>query len=93
MAKGRILISGPQVEAKAKFAADFPVPPRGEHLWMMMAMFRIADPKAERFHLDFENLLTIEGPGCYVCEQTLREAGGRPCPGDPTGRLPRRDRG
>lgn len=40
----------------------------GEHLWIAMAMYRVDPTKKEHF-LDTENLLTIEGPGCYWCEQ------------------------
>jgi hypothetical protein len=60
----------------------------GEHLWTMFAVFRIAhpetatDPGVNKF-LDLENLLTIMGPGCYICEQMYSpEVAASPCPGD-----------
>lgn len=63
----------------------------GEHEWIVMAVFRIADPSRtmdpdEKTFLDTENLLSIDRPGCYVCEQPYSPAlAARPCPGDPSG--------
>jgi len=73
---------GIKAEARHKFHADFPAPTPGEHLWIMMAMFRVT-PTSKAFHLDLENLLTIEGPGCFLCERTFAAAGDEPCPGVP----------
>ena len=40
--------------------------------------------------LDVENLLTVEGPGCYVCEEQYSpELAVRPCTGDPSGMMER----
>jgi hypothetical protein len=41
----------------------------------MIAMYRISDPAAtqrrgEDVLLDLETLITIDGPGCWKCEQT-----------------------
>lgn len=48
-------------------------PRTGDHLWNVIAMFRInpaaaADPTATPM-LDGENLLSILGPGCFYCEE------------------------
>jgi hypothetical protein len=47
-------------------------PHSAEHLWVVLPMYRV-DPKnltdGETGYLDRENLLTIEGPGCYYCEK------------------------
>jgi len=72
---------GIKVEAGHKFHADFPAPKLGEHLWIMMAMFRVT-PTNQAFHLDLENLLTIEGPGCFLCERTFAEARNEACKGE-----------
>lgn len=59
-------------------------PGPGRHLWTMLAVWSVADPTAAQdptatIHLDRENLLTIEGPGCFKCEEpyTPRLAGRR----------------
>lgn len=54
----------------------------GKHLWVVMSVFRVS-PGLKRFDLDRENLLTIEGPGCYWCEQPWTEELSRqPCGGE-----------
>lgn len=78
--------TGQRIEVRHKYNVEIPKPKPGEHLWVAMVIFRLSDPGAERFHLDHENLVTVEGPGCYICEQTWSMVKGRPCPGDPTGR-------
>lgn len=61
----------------------------GEHLWAMFAVFRIRNPEsvmdpAVPKYMDLENLLTVEGPGCYKCEQYYKPAvAALPCPGEP----------
>lgn len=61
----------------------------GEHLWTMVAVWRIVDPAsafdpAQEKYLDTENLLSLDGPGCFVCEEPYTpERAARPCPGDP----------
>lgn len=61
----------------------------GEHLWIMLNTYRCYDP-ASTFdpgvskYLDMENLLSINGPGCYMCETPWSaELEAQPCPGDP----------
>lgn len=60
-----------------------------QHLWILLGVFRVnpAVIGSGEVHLDSENLLTIEGPGCFLCEQTYTPAtAALPCPGDPSGR-------
>lgn len=62
------------------------IPPQrdGEHLWLVMAVFRAGDPTKGQFNLDTEALLTIEGPGCYYCEEPWRSGlEHRRCKGEP----------
>ncbi len=51
-------------------AADRP----GEHLWVMVAAWLIADPASARDPdalklMDAENLVQFNGPGCFKCER------------------------
>lgn len=51
-------------------AADRP----GEHLWVMVAAWIIADPASARDPdvvklMDRENLVQFNGPGCFKCEK------------------------
>jgi hypothetical protein len=59
--------------------ADVP----GRHLWVITGMWLIADPsQRENVQLDSENLLTVQGPGCFKCEQPYsRQLARRPCRG------------
>jgi hypothetical protein len=46
----------------------------GEHLWIMVGAWHIADPAAARDPdvpqlMDAENLLSFQGPGCLKCER------------------------
>lgn len=78
--------TGLKVEAAQRFHTTIPTPAPGQHLWATFGVWRVADPAATRFHLDLENLLTLEGPGCFLCEQQYTpELAARPCPGDPNG--------
>lgn len=56
-------------EALPKYRADVPRPPLGAHLWAYSAVFRVSDPANARVILDTDNLVTIDGPGCYWCEK------------------------
>jgi hypothetical protein len=40
----------------------------GKHHWVAIALYNLSDPGAARLNLDTENLMTIEGPGCFKCE-------------------------
>lgn len=74
----------------ARAYGGLPEPKPGEHLWTVLASFYIADPAsafdpAVEKTLDAENMLSLSGPGCLVCEQTYTPAtAGQPCPGEPT---------
>jgi hypothetical protein len=62
-------------EATDKFNNDLVDPGRGKHLWTVMALYRVTDPAVSldphgQIHMDRENLLTIEGVGCFKCEKT-----------------------
>jgi hypothetical protein len=62
---------------------------RRAHLWTIMVAFRV-DPErmtdpTETPMLDGENLLTLQGPGCFYCEAAYTPVlAGRRCTGDPT---------
>ena len=73
-------------EAVSKYhVQDLPKAPAGQHQWITLAMYRTNNPDADQQNLDMENLLSIEGPGCFVCEQPYsREVAARPCPGEPS---------
>jgi hypothetical protein len=57
----------------------------GEHLWIVTACWKVADPekhRGEAMHLDRENILQIAGPGCFKCEQPYsRRIAAKPCYG------------
>ena len=66
--------SGIKQEVTDKVYHPLVDPGRGKHLWTIIVMYAVADPRvvadpSGQFLLDRENLLTIEGPGCYKCEQ------------------------
>lgn len=81
----RVTPLGQRMEVRHKYHADFPMPGPGEHLWVVTGAWRVADPSSSGLILDHENLLSVEGPGCFVCEQVWSEqVAARPCPGDPS---------
>jgi hypothetical protein len=54
----------------------------GTHLWVYVAAWAAADPRAAEAHLDSENLVSITGPGCFKCEQPFSNRLARkPCRG------------
>jgi hypothetical protein len=55
----------------------------GRHFWMILAMFRVANPAREEFILDRESVVTVDGPSCLHCEQPWSPTMGAKCPGDP----------
>lgn len=74
--------TGLRIEAGHLAHADLPTVVQGQHVWVMVGMWRLADPAAEQHFLDTENLLTLEGPGCWACEQAYTPAIARTlCPG------------
>src|SRR5215207_9643061 len=72
-AAGRAVAGGLRQQAVHKYQNDVMANVKsGEHLWTVFAVFQLLNPgKAaeDGVVLDLENLLTIEGPGCFVCEQ------------------------
>jgi len=65
---------GIKQEGRDKAGADLTDPGRGKHLWTVMALYRITNPAVSQdpggqILMDRENLLTIEGPGCFKCEK------------------------
>lgn len=73
------------VDAKKRHLPGLNAEP-GKHLFIIATCFRVANPAAddEPFLLDTENLLSAEGPACWVCEQLWTPGmQDTPCPGDP----------
>lgn len=57
-------------------------PRSGDHLWIILTMYRWGGPAVELPVLDTENLLSVQGPGCYYCEQPYSQRiYKRRCPG------------
>lgn len=88
--RGRAYTAGPAMAVPdTKTHGAIPPPKPGEHFWVMTAVWGIADPATAfdpgvQKHLDLENLITIEGPGCFICEDVYTaELAARPCPGEP----------
>jgi len=48
-------------------------PRTGAHLWTIITMYRWGGPHIERPTLDHENMLALEGPGCYYCSEPYSE--------------------
>ena len=81
----RVTSLGQRMEVAHKHHADFPMPGPGVHLWVVTGAWLVAEPTSARLILDHENLLSIEGPGCLVCEQIWSpEIAAQACPGDPS---------
>ena len=73
-----------RIEIIGKHHAKIPKTGFGEHLWTIIGMWRVRPDASKRYELDHENLLTIEGPGCFHCEQKWTpELAKQPCPGRP----------
>lgn len=56
---------------------------KGRHLWCFFGVWQVANPAASAQNFDVENLLTVEGPGCWWCEQQWKPTIGSKCPGEP----------
>lgn len=69
----RKISGGPKAEASGRLHSDLPPQIAGRHLWIYLSMFRCARPGASRVDLDMENLLSIEGPCCYWCEEAYSD--------------------
>ena len=76
--------TGLKIEARHKYGAAIPTPKPGQHLWIVTGCWQVVDPTADRFELDVETLLTVDGPGCWVCEEIWTpELAAKPCQGEP----------
>lgn len=74
--------TGHYVSAANKHGAQPPAYQEGQHLWVFIGVWRVTDPASRKQVFDTENMITIEGPGCYWCEKHYDEAADT-CPGDP----------
>ena len=82
----RVQSLGVIVPAGHRHHRPMPEPISGEHLWVVVGAWVSREPGAQNLLLDAENLLTIEGPACYVCEELYTPSvASRPCAGDPAG--------
>ena len=83
----KVEVTGERLDAVARGDALDDVKP-GEHLWVSMVVFRVADParwETEQQHMDAENMIHVTPPGCYVCEQVYSPlAAAQRCPGEPS---------
>lgn len=78
------IIRGGNIMQQGGHKAHAKVPePNGRHLWIFVGMWQVSNPAASHQNFDVENLLTVEGPGCYWCEQTWVPTIGSKCPGEP----------
>lgn len=84
----KITATGPRVEVVHKLGQAIPDAKSGEHVWIVMGVWKAnssAIAEGMTLHLDTENLLNLDGPLCYVCEQAWSaDLAAVPCPGDPT---------
>lgn len=65
--------AGPKCEAKPFHNQPIPAKVAGEHLWIMTGLWRV-NPTRDQVHLDMENLISVDGPGCFWCEETYSPA-------------------
>lgn len=75
------MVTGTDVYFEAK-PAEMP-PFQGQHMWVVAAAFRVVPEPGKSYDLDMENLLTVDGPGCWYCERRWSPLiASIPCPGD-----------
>jgi hypothetical protein len=73
---------GVRVEATEKAHAGITDPGPGLHLWIVVSSYRVVPVEAGRYELDHENLLSVDGPGCFKCERSWSpEVAAAPCDG------------
>lgn len=73
--------TGITIESKHKHHKQMTDPGQGKHLWTVVGCWSV-QPGKTGYNLDIENLLTIEGPGCFKCEQPYTsELAAEPCKG------------
>lgn len=62
-------------------------PRSGEHCWIEIVAYRVFPERWSKDQLpvlDQENLVSIQGPGCFYCEEPYTERlAKRRCPGGP----------
>lgn len=78
--------TGVKAEAIQHYKAEPPKQVKGEHLWIIAGMWRVNPVRcaSQQVHLDMENLLTLDGPGCFWCEEPWEPGMERlPCRGRP----------
>lgn len=81
---GEINNLGFPTEAVHKHRAPLPKQEPGKHLWIVTGLWKVTPTPVAKFILDTENLITIDGPGCFWCEQLYRPgAEAVPCKGHP----------
>ena len=75
-------------EVTDQYHREIEYPPAEEHLWALFGVFRIQPSDIDRMgkvNLGSSNLLSIEGPSCFVCGQPWSEgAAAAACPGEPS---------
>lgn len=80
---GRIGIAtgtGIKQQAISKYHAEIPAF-NGRHLWVFAGVWMVANPARQQQVFDMENLLTVEGPGCFWCDALWTPTIGAHCPG------------
>lgn len=74
--------TGIKIEATAAHGKDMPDPGEGKHLWTVVGCWNVI-PNDSGYILDTENLMTLQGPGCFKCEKPYSaELAAQPCTGD-----------
>lgn len=52
----------------------------GKHLWCCGAVWEVNRPELKDQQLDMENMINIDGPACWWCEEMYtRELAAKPC--------------
>jgi len=79
----RVQSTGIRVESARKWQAPLPDVQPGRHFWIVTGLWTV-NPTSPNLILDYENLVTVDGPGCFICEQLYSpEVAATTCPGDP----------
>lgn len=84
MRDGIVYSTGIRVQGAHKLGAALPKF-QGRHLWIFAGVWEVKNPAADHQNFDMENLITMEGPGCFWCEQTWAPTIGSKCPGESPG--------
>lgn len=74
--------TGIKIEANHKFHKSLVDPGPGKHFWVVTGLWTVSNPSSEQFILDVENLVTVDGPGCFKCEELYTDViASQPCKG------------